>query len=87
MGATVSILWFAWLRERTGHAEERVELPAEVATVGALIAWLRARDAGHAAALAEATRVRCAVNQDFAGPETPVRAGDEVAFFPPVTGG
>lgn len=87
MASSVSILWFAWLRERTGHAEERVDLPAEVTNVGALIGWLRERDPAHAAALAEANRVRCAVNQDFAGPETPVRAGDEIAFFPPVTGG
>lgn len=81
------VLYFAWLRERVGTAEESVPVPPEQATVGGLIAWLRARDAGHAAAFEHAALVRCAVNQSFAGPETPVADGDEVAFFPPVTGG
>jgi sulfur-carrier protein len=84
---TLHLLYFAWLRERVGTAEERIELPAGVATVGALIAWLQARGPGHAAAFAVANRVRCAVNQEFAGPDAAVRPGDEVAFFPPVTGG
>ncbi len=81
------VLYFAWLRERVGCAEESVAPPSEVATVAALIAWLRARDAGHAAAFEHAALVRCAVNQSFAGPDTALAPGDEVAFFPPVTGG
>ncbi len=83
----MKILYFAWLREKAGTAEEEVAPPAGVRTVGDLIAWLSARSPGHAAAFADLGTVRCAVNQDFAGPETPVSAGDEVAFFPPVTGG
>ncbi|MEO8715208.1 MAG: molybdopterin converting factor subunit 1 [Acetobacteraceae bacterium] len=83
----VTILYFAWLRERAGTGEERVSLPAGVRTVGALIEHLAARDAGHAAAFASRESVRCAVNQDFAGPDTAVHPGDEIAFFPPVTGG
>jgi len=81
------LLYFAWLRERVGVAEEAVALPAQVATVGALLGWLRGRGPGFAAAFAPGLPVRCAVNQDFAGPDTPVAPGDEVAFFPPVTGG
>ena len=81
------ILYFAWLRERLGTTEETVALPEGVATVADLVAWQRGRSPEHAAAFATGARVRCAVNQDFATPETPVRAGDEVAFFPPVTGG
>ncbi len=84
---TLRILYFAWLRERVGVAEEVVALPPGIGDVGALVGWLRGRDAGHAAAFAEQGSVRCAVNQDFAAPDTPVRPGDEVAFFPPVTGG
>jgi molybdopterin synthase sulfur carrier subunit len=80
------ILYFAWLRERVGAGEETVSPPPEVATVGALTAWLSARGEGYASAFATKL-VRCAVNQDFAGPDTPVAPGDEVAFFPPVTGG
>jgi len=85
--APLTVLWFAWLRERTGTAEELVTPPAEVATVGALIDWLSSRSPGHAAAFQTRRAVRCAVNQDFADPATPIRPGDEVAFFPPVTGG
>ena len=58
-----------------------------VETVAALTAWLRTQSPGHEAALSGGKVLRCAVNQDFAGPEAPVRPGDEVAFFPPVTGG
>jgi molybdopterin synthase sulfur carrier subunit len=84
---TLHLLYFAWLRERVGTGEERVAVPAGVATVADLVAWLRGRSAGHAAAFAAANRVRCAVNQEFAGPEARLAPGDEVAFFPPVTGG
>ncbi len=55
--------------------------------MGALVEILRARNAGYDTAFARPRLVRCAVNQVFAGPETPIRDGDEVAFFPPVTGG
>lgn len=83
----VTILYFAWLRERAGTGEERLALPAGIRTVGALIDHLAARDAAHASAFENRQTVRCAVNQDFAGPDAPVRPGDEIAFFPPVTGG
>ncbi len=83
----MQVLYFAWLRQKVGHAEETVSPPQEVRTVGALADWLAARSPGHAAAFAERASIRCAVNQDFATPETPVAPGDEVAFFPPVTGG
>jgi sulfur-carrier protein len=84
---TLTVLYFAWLRERTGVAEERVAAPPGVDTVAALTDWLAARSPGHAAAFADRGVVRCAVNQEFADPATPLRPGDEVAFFPPVTGG
>jgi molybdopterin synthase sulfur carrier subunit len=83
----IRILYFAWLRERIGHAETHIELPENVTDIGGLIAWLSARDAGHAAAFAQPRLVRAAVNQEFAGLETPIAAGNEIAFFPPVTGG
>lgn len=83
----VRLLWFAWLRERLGCGEEELVLPADVTTVAALVAHLAARGPAYAEALAARMQVRCAVNQEFAIPETAVRPGDEVAFFPPVTGG
>jgi len=87
VSARLRILYFAWLRERVGAAEEEVELPAGIATVADLVAWLTSRGPGFSAAFASTKTIRCAVNQSFAGPEATVAAGDEVAFFPPVTGG
>jgi molybdopterin converting factor subunit 1 len=85
--APLTILYFAWLRERVGASEEQISLPAGVRTVGDLIAWLAERSPGHASAFANRRTVRCAVNQEFADPDARVGPGDEVAFFPPVTGG
>jgi molybdopterin synthase sulfur carrier subunit len=85
--APLTILYFAWLRERTGVSQESVAMPAGVGTVGELVAWLAERSPGHASAFANRRTVRCAVNQEFADPVTRVGPGDEVAFFPPVTGG
>ena len=87
MTRPIKILYFAWVRERAGTGEEDVPLPDDVSNLGGLIAWLRTRSAGHEAAFANPGLVRAAVNQVFARPETPVGPGDEVAFFPPVTGG
>ncbi len=84
---TIRVLYFAWVRQRAGLGAEEVSPPPGVDTVGALVAWLAARSPGHAAAFAEPAQVRAAVNQAFCGPDDPVRPGDEVAFFPPVTGG
>lgn len=83
----MQILYFAWLRSKTGIGSEDVDPPAEVTTVRQLIDWLKDRSPGHAAAFADLAVVRCAVNQEHASLDAPVRAGDEVAFFPPVTGG
>ena len=85
--APLTILYFAWLRERTGTSQECVTVPPAVATVGALMDWLAARSPGHANAFANRRTIRCAVNQEFADPAARVGPGDEVAFFPPVTGG
>lgn len=83
----MKILYFAWLKTKVGLAEETVEPPAGVTTVGGLIDWLARRSDGHAEAFADLGAVRCAVNQDFAQTDAAVAPDDEVAFFPPVTGG
>jgi len=83
----VKLLYFAWVRERIGRGSEELELPAPVTTAGALMEWLEARGPGYAAAFADRARIRIAINQDQAGPGDPVTNSDEVAFFPPVTGG
>ena len=81
------VLYFAWVRQKVGMAEEEVTPPPEVTDVAGLMAWLSRQSPGHAAAFANAGQIRAAVNQDFASPDQPVGPADEVAFFPPVTGG
>ena len=83
----MKVLYFAWLRARIGQAEEELALPAGVRDVAGLLEWLRGRGGGYAEALRDLSVIRVAVNQDYVGPEHPVRAGDEIAIFPPVTGG
>jgi molybdopterin synthase sulfur carrier subunit len=83
----VRVLYFAWLRERAGRSEEHLDLPPGVASVGALAAWLQARDKVGAAVFSDLAVIRAAVNQGFAAPDSPIKDGDEIAFFPPVTGG
>ena len=81
------LLYFAWLRARLGVAEEEVALPAKVHDVAALLAWLQQRGPRYAEALRDLSVVRVAVNQDYVGRDHKLREGDEVAIFPPVTGG
>ena len=83
----MKLLYFAWLRTRIGCAEEEVELPSDVRNVAALLDWLRSRGDRYSEALRDLSVIRVAVNQDYVRPEHPVREGDEVAIFPPVTGG
>ena len=85
--ARVRLLYFAWLRDRVGRAEEALELPPEVADVAALLGWLRGREPVLAALAGEGRAIRVAVNQAFARPDAAIADGDEVALFPPVTGG
>lgn len=83
----MQVLYFAWVRQKIGMSEEEVSPPPEVADVAGLMRWLSARGPGHADAFANARAIRAAVNQEFAAPDRRLEPGDEVAFFPPVTGG
>jgi molybdopterin synthase sulfur carrier subunit len=85
--ATIEVLYFARLREVFGREREQIELPGNVLDVAGLTAWLRSRGDAWERELAPGKPVRIAVNQDMAAAATPVGNGDEVAFFPPVTGG
>ena len=87
MPAPLTVLYFAWLRERVGLAEETVSPPNSVATIADLIEYLANLDQRHAAAFRDRKSVRCALNQEFADTTAILRPGDEVGFFPPVTGG
>lgn len=81
------ILFFAGLREQLGTPGEEIELPPDITTVAGLRAHLKARGGVYEKAFADKSLVRIAVNQELVSLTTPVNAGDEVAFFPPVTGG
>ncbi|WP_343525099.1 molybdopterin converting factor subunit 1 [Sphingomonas sp.] len=83
----LTILYFAWVRERIGQSEEAVTLPEGVRTMADLIGWLAGRGGGYAEALAEPERLRAAVDQNFVGLDAMIGHAREVAIFPPVTGG
>ncbi len=83
----MKLLYFAWIRARVGVAEEEAALPPGIRDVAGLIDWLRSRGPGYAEALKNPRVVRVAVNHDYVGYDHPVHDGDEVALFPPVTGG
>ena len=83
----MKILYFAWVREKTGIGEETVDIPDDIRTARDLVAWLKGRGEGFAAAFADDALVRVAINHEYATLDKPVSPGDEVAFFPPVTGG
>jgi molybdopterin synthase sulfur carrier subunit len=83
----MKILYFAWLRQRVGCAEEQVDLPVQVDTIAKLIDWLKARDETYLAAFADLRVVRAAINQTVVPLDAPLTGAREIAFFPPVTGG
>lgn len=84
---TLTLLYFARLRESLGTPSERVQPASSVTDVAELLDWLRARGGSWSDELAPSRSLRVAVNQEMADLATPVKDGDEVAFFPPVTGG
>lgn len=84
----VTLLYFASLRESLGRSREQVALPAPgVPTVSTLVDSLRSREGAWSEAFAPGKPWRVAVNQQMADLATPIKPGDEIAFFPPVTGG
>lgn len=82
-----TLRYFAWVRERVGRAEEAVEVPAEVTTVGELVAWLKSRGPEYAAAFEQGSLIRAAIDKQHVKPDAPIAGAREIAFFPPVTGG
>lgn len=84
---TVRLLYFAWVREKLGRSEEVVTLPATVATVADLMAWLAARSDNDQEVFSRVDVIRAAIDQTHAQPSQAIAGAREIAFFPPVTGG
>jgi molybdopterin synthase sulfur carrier subunit len=84
---SVKIRYFAWVREKTGKAEEVLDLPGDVTTVAELVAWLKGLGPEYAEAFARADVIRAAIDQAHVQPTASLAGAREIAFFPPVTGG
>ncbi|MCT8971966.1 molybdopterin converting factor subunit 1 [Microbaculum marinisediminis] len=80
-------LYFAWIRERTGLAEEVIEPPATVKTAGDLIDWLKGRGEEFEYAFGDEHVVRIAIDRAHVQRDAPIEGAREIAFFPPMTGG
>lgn len=83
----MKLKYFAWVRERIGLAEEEVDLPESVVSVGDLLDWLAARGEGYAQALSHPQAIRVAINQEHAHHSETIAGAREIALFPPMTGG
>ncbi|MGL4727661.1 MAG: molybdopterin converting factor subunit 1 [Bosea sp. (in: a-proteobacteria)] len=83
----MKLVYFAWVRERIGLADEMVELPTSVVTIADLVAWLSARGENYAYAFENAGIIRAAIDQRHAKADAPITEAREIAFFPPMTGG
>ncbi|TCR69866.1 molybdopterin synthase sulfur carrier subunit [Bosea sp. BK604] len=84
---TLKLVYFAWVRERIGLAEEKVELPAETRTIADLVRWLKTRGEGYEAAFDNEAIVRAAIDHSHVKPDAVIADASEIAFFPPMTGG
>ena len=80
-------VYFAWVRERVGKAEESIEPPADVKTVADLIAWLSAQGDNYAHAFERGAVIRAAIDRAHVKHDAPLAGAREIAFFPPMTGG
>lgn len=83
----MKLRYFAWVRERIGVAEEDVALPANVVTVGELVAWLTKRGEGYAYAFENPKVIRAAIDRTHVRADARIAGAGEIAFFPPMTGG
>ena len=80
-------VYFAWVRERIGKAEEELSPPPTVTTVDELIAWLARQGEGYAHAFEKPSAVRAALDRVHARRDAAIAGAKEIAFFPPMTGG
>ena len=85
--STLKLVYFAWVRERVGKAEEEIALPASVATVAELMRWLSGRGEEYAHAFDNPKVIRTAIDKRHVQPQAAIAGAREIAFFPPMTGG
>ena len=83
----MKILYFAWVRDKIGLDSEEFDLSSEIVTAGEFIEWFKTRGDTYAEVIGASDTVKMAINQEYAGPENAISNDDEVALFPPVTGG
>jgi len=83
----VKVRYFAWVRERVGKAEEDIEIPAAIATVGELMTWLSRRGEEYAHAFENPKVIRAAIDKSHVRADASIEGASEIAFFPPMTGG
>ena len=83
----MQVLYFGWVKSRIGIGKEELSPPPEVTNVASLIDWLKSRGDGYANAFEDSTALRVAVNQEIAPLDAAIADGDEIAVFPPMTGG
>jgi sulfur-carrier protein len=83
----MKLLYFAWIRVKMGASNENVDPPSTVENVQNLIDWMMRRNSVSSETFSDLTTIRVAVNQEYVGLDHPIKPGDEIAFFPPVTGG
>ena len=83
----MKLLYFAWIRTKLGVSEELMDVPPDIKNVKGLIDWLINQGDAYKTVFSDLSLLRVAVNQEYASSDSPVKAGDEVALFPPVTGG
>jgi len=81
------LLYFAWIKEKTGVGSEEIEIPARLATIADLITWLKTRGPEFENAFAVPKVVRAAIDHAHVRHDAPIKDAREIAFFPPVTGG
>ncbi len=84
---SLKVLYFAWVRERVGKAEEVLDLPGEIATVGELMTWLAGRGEQYAHAFENPKVIRAAIDRNHVRADARIAGAGEIAFFPPMTGG
>jgi sulfur-carrier protein len=83
----IKLRYFAWVRERVGKAEEEIEAPAGIATIGELMTWLAGQDENYAYAFENPKVIRAAIDRNHVRAEARIEGAGEIAFFPPMTGG